>query len=112
MISYKKVTELDPVNPDIWIDYAELFAKEKMFDDAISILDKGIESDPRNASNFYRRSIYLLKKGKTKEAHLVIENALVIDYLKHSELFEYMPQLRNDSGIINLIELFRTKKEK
>ncbi|HSG68672.1 MAG TPA: hypothetical protein VK994_08195, partial [Bacteroidales bacterium] len=60
----------------------------------------------------YRKALYLIKEGHTKEAYSVLEGALVMDFNKHSEIFEYMPQLRNDNNIVNLIDIFRSKKEK
>ncbi len=46
-----------------------------------------------------------------EEAHSIIENALNIDFGKHKELFEYMPQLKDDTSVINLIEVFRVEKK-
>ncbi len=91
---------------------AELFATDGKLAEAVSILDKGSEADPRNASIYYRKAIYLLKQGMAEEAHSIIENALNIDFGKHKELFEYMPQLKDDTNVINLIEVFRVEKKK
>ena len=74
------------------------------------MLDKGIEADPRNASTQYRKAIYLLRQGRSKEAYSLIENALSIDFTKHTEIFEYMPQLKEDSNLIQLIEVYRVEK--
>ena len=110
--AYRKVTELDPYNKDIWLDYADIFIQENKIDEAISILDKGIDSNPRNASNIYRRALYLLKKGYTKEAYSTIEGALILDYSNHTELFEYMPQLKNDLKVTSMIDSFRVENYK
>jgi hypothetical protein len=52
-------------------------------------------------------SAYLLELGKKQEALGFLQNALVLDYEKHNELFEYLPQLKENTSILDLIESYR-----
>jgi tetratricopeptide (TPR) repeat protein len=110
LISYRKVTELDPHNSEIWLDYSALLALEHQYDEAIDVLKKGLREHPSDASINYRYSAYLMKAGYVKLAHEKLEEALELNFEKHSELFDYMPQLKSDRHILELIALYDKKQ--
>ena len=83
-----------------------IYTKIDNYESAIMVLKKGIDKQAKNADLHYRLGIYYLKSGSTKEAYKSFEYALELDYKKHTHLFDYWPQLKNDSNILGLIDTF------
>jgi len=52
-------------------------------------------------------SAYLLEIGQKQEAMNFLQNALLLDYEKHKDLFEYLPQLKDNTSVVDLIESYR-----
>ena len=99
--------ETDPMHPDVWLDYSAMYAEEEAYGEAIDIIIQGIEKQPVNAELYYRLSGYLLKKGKTKEALHNFQIALQLSYEGFQMLFEYYPELAQNTELLNLIELYK-----
>jgi hypothetical protein len=49
----------------------------------------------------------LIAAGKKQEALGELQNALVLNYDKHNELFEYAPALKENQTIVNAIDTFK-----
>jgi hypothetical protein len=45
--------------------------------------------------------------GQKQEALSFLKNALKLNYALHNELFDYLPQLKENSSITDLIELYK-----
>ena len=110
ILSYQKVIELDPHNSEIWLDYSALLFQEEKFEEALGIMDEGLQQHPDDASLLYRKSAYLIKMGKVKQGYEKLESALDINFDKHMEMMDYMPQLKHDKNILDLIGIFSNKK--
>jgi tetratricopeptide (TPR) repeat protein len=104
--SYAKVAELDPGNIEIWLEYSHSFALDFNFNKALELIDKGLTVQPNNVDFTYRKFCYLYKFKKFKEAYIVLEEALIADFDKHMEIFNYMKELKNDDNLFKIIELF------
>ena len=112
--SYQKAIEQNNKNKEIWLDYSNAFAKQKDYEQAIKIAKQGIHQDdkdyPRpkgeadNADLYYRLTAYMINYRKSKQAYNCLEIALMLNYDKYSKLFEYQPNLKNNTHIIELIE--------
>ncbi|MCC7302766.1 MAG: tetratricopeptide repeat protein [Bacteroidia bacterium] len=105
--AFKKVIDLDPENTEVWMDYADLMFEQKMDEDAIGILSEGIKHHPDNAELQYRMAACLMNLGERQEGMKFLQNGLSLDYDKHAELFEYFPQLRENSAVLEVIESHR-----
>lgn len=106
-ISFKKVIELDPDNPSIWLDYANLLFEQENKNGSLEILAEGIKHHPKNAELLYRISACLMSIGQKQEALSFLQKALKINYEMHQELFNYLPQLKENISIIDLIESYK-----
>ena len=51
----------------------------------------------------------LMELGKRQEGLVFLENALELNYEKHTELLEYLPVLENDLVVMQLIQSFKNK---
>ncbi|HEU4719066.1 MAG TPA: tetratricopeptide repeat protein [Bacteroidia bacterium] len=105
--AYRKVLEIEPENPDIWLDYSGLQFEMENEDIALETLAEGIKFHPSNAELNYRMSAYLLSLGKKQDALSYLHNALQLDFEKHNTLFEFLPQLKENTGLAEIIESYR-----
>ena len=105
--SYKKVSEIDISNEEIWLDYSNAYKESEQIDMAIEILQKGIERHPENISLKYRYVNYLIFNLEEKEAYEILEEALINDFSKHTEFLDYDSDLKNNPQIMNLIDLYK-----
>ena len=106
-MAYKKVIELDPANTDIWLSYSNLLFEQEDKNGALELLAEGIKHHPDNAELQYRIAGCLMQIGQKQEAMSFLQNALRLNYEKHNELFEYLPQLKENSSIVDLIESYK-----
>jgi tetratricopeptide (TPR) repeat protein len=105
--SYEKVSQIEPLNDEIWFDYSDALKKSGNLDKAINVIQQGIDVQPENAGLCYRKANYLLLNKKLQEAYEVLEKALQMNYKKHCEFLEYDPSLLRNQQIIDLIELHK-----
>ena len=106
-LSFKKVIELDPDNAEIWLDYANLLFEQENKNGSLEVLAEGIKHHPQNAELHYRISACLMSIGQKQEALSFLQSALKLNYEKHNELFEYLPQLKENTSITDLIESYK-----
>jgi tetratricopeptide (TPR) repeat protein len=106
-ISFAKVAELDPDNIEIWLDYSHSFAVDFDFFGTMECINNGIEHQPHNADLLYRKFNYLVKFKKFKEAYAVLEEALMMDFDAHIEIFIYDEKLKDDDNLLRIIEMFK-----
>lgn len=104
-----KASETEPEIPEIWLDWSYIVSEQGDFDKALEILNLGIDELPEEASLYYRAVVYLIKASKYKEAFLYLENALTLDFEKHTELFEFFPELDTQKALMKIIDQFSEK---
>ena len=105
----EKATSLEPQNSEMWDYYAFIFASTNSFSKAILILKDAIQQMPSDALLIYHLSSCLWMNGQVKESYLNLENALSIDFEKHTSLFDFFQELKNSSEILTIIETYRTE---
>lgn len=107
--AYEKSADLDPLNPDIWLDFSHGYILLDDIEAAIEILNKGMHEQIGNASLLYRKFVYLVRSKKFKQAYEILEEALMMDYEPHLEIFEYDQELENDANLLRIIELYKSQ---
>ena len=105
--SYRKVIELDPEDPDIWLDLSVVYADRKDYEKARETLEEGLKWHEEHADFHYGIAYYLLMQGQQQESTRVLANALVMDYDGHKRLFQTFPEARNHPAVIEIISSFR-----
>ncbi len=73
----------------------------------LECINEGIKEQQNNAEFLYRKFVYLIKNKQHKEAYTVLEEALVMDYSKHKQIFDYDTKLESDSNLLRIIELYK-----
>ena len=74
---------------------------------AVESLMEGIKYHPDNAEINYLMSAYLYSMGKKQEAITYLHRALDLDFDKHSTIYEFLPQLKDNLGLAEIIEAYR-----
>ena len=72
----------------------------------INVFRDFLQNNPDAAELYYRMVAYLFALGQVQEAVVYLETALVTDPEKHYILFEYLPQLQNNSTIVTVINKY------
>jgi len=99
-------SELEPEIPEIWLDWSYILSEQGNFQKALEVLEIGIDHLSECASLYYRAVVYLFKSSKYKEAFLYLENALTLNFEKHTELFEFFPELETQKALMKIIDQF------
>ncbi len=105
--AFGKVVELDPALGNIWLDYSNLLFEMGEKEKTLEIISEGIKHQPDNADLFYRMAACLLWLGKKKEALNYLQSALQLDYKKHKEIFRFLPELKKNRTVLDMIKSFK-----
>jgi tetratricopeptide (TPR) repeat protein len=110
MKAYAHSATLDSDNPQMWLEFSNLMCELDSPKSAASVISEGITHLPDEAVLKYRLVAYHLKGGRVNQALAVLEDALQQNYEAHSNLFEYFPDAKLVSVIIDLVELYKEQK--
>ena len=84
------------VRPDIlsyWLDYIGFMFESEMYERALQIIDSAIHRAGHYAEFYYLQSAASAAVGDMRTAIVVLEQALSIDYARHTILYEMMPEV-------------------
>jgi len=105
---YKRMTyDLLYLEPEMFIDHAELLFDLCEFDLGMNVLYQGIEECEESATLNYRLAGYLYTLRESDEADIYLKKALKLNSDNLYQFFELFPQLRLHDGIEALIKEFR-----
>ncbi len=102
--AFKKVISSSSVTPDVYLDYARMIEENRSINEAIKILHEAESKFRDNPLLTFRLSAYNFISGMKKEALLLFENALHLDYDKYTEVVPYAPNMLEDTEVINILE--------
>jgi tetratricopeptide (TPR) repeat protein len=83
--------------------------KEESIDEAVDSLYQALEFNPESAKLYYRLSAYSLLMGDETKGLSFFEKALKINFELHSELFQFMPKIKENKNLLNLLTNFNNK---
>lgn len=101
---YKSLIEKGYLDPDVFIDYAELLFDLCEFDDGMDLLYKGVEHNPESADMQYRLSGYLYTLTESDEANIYFSKALSLDPDRRVHFFQLFPKLKENAEIKDLVD--------
>jgi len=107
--SYKFIETINPIDPDLWKDYAMMYVRMGETVKAIQVLKTGLIHLPADTQLMYRLAGILILNNSMKQALYYLETALSIDYDGHIDLISLIPDLLNYPAIVELIELYSQK---
>lgn len=107
---YEKSAEIDPLDPDLWTEYAELFLRKDELNQAREILLKGLTIQDENPLiMYYIAGVDFILKKKL-EAYDFLEKALHIQLEGKDQFIERFMPVLNDSDILDFINNFELNK--
>jgi len=109
IMSYRKVIELEPEDPEIWLELAIVHSGNLEYERAFETLHEGLRWHEKNPDFYFGMSNYLLKSGQSQNACAMLEKALEMDYEGHHRMLKTFPDLEGNSTIADIIEGFRIK---
>jgi tetratricopeptide (TPR) repeat protein len=105
--AYEEAINLEPGIMETYVNLSVIYFEQNRFEEAIDVVREGIEEAPEEPELYYRMVVYLVKMGKYKDAFSYLENALTLDFEKHTILYELMPELKQQKAIYKIIAQFR-----
>ena len=107
---FNEALKLNQNDKDIYLDYSFIYYSNDNFEKSIEIIENGINELPKESILYYRLVIYLLKAGRYKESISVLESALSINFNNHYILFEFLPELNENSAFYRIINQFKENR--
>lgn len=103
---FEKVEDIDPGDPDLWLEYANLYVIQRDYEGAIGLLKTGLKMQPESAAILYRLTACLLLNHNTVQAFHFLEQALEINHEQHKELIDYYPDVLKNNQFVEIIQAY------
>jgi tetratricopeptide (TPR) repeat protein len=105
--AYQHATHLNPANPQTWLDWSGIYRDQGNFEQAIDLLKSGIEECPAHADLYYRMCLYHIEAGKYRQAFAYLENALILDFDRHTVLYEWIEDIHIQKALFKIISQYQ-----
>ena len=99
--------ELEDTNIDDIRHWALQLSDDNRSDKALEVLARGLQAVPRAVELAYLYAAIAFRVGRSNEAFVILENALMADFDKHKLLYDYCPEIVNIRTIQELITQYR-----
>jgi tetratricopeptide (TPR) repeat protein len=103
---YNKAIETSPEEESLRIDLADALAEKEQYKEASEVIMNAIEQIAPSANLYYRMAALLYLRGKSKDGAFFMEEALSMDFEKHTAMLEQYPMLIEHPGVMKLINLY------
>ncbi|MEQ8880678.1 MAG: tetratricopeptide repeat protein, partial [Cyclobacteriaceae bacterium] len=100
-------SEMEPEDSQVWLNWSYLYFEQGDVDYALEVLEDGINENPENANLYYRSVVYLIEKGRYKEAINRLETALMLNYEGHTVLYDFFPKLHTQKALFKIINQYK-----
>lgn len=107
LTAYEKLNALEPENMDGWMDHSDLLLHLKGPESALRKLRECEFIHKLKAAYRYRCVSYLLRAGRSQEALIELEDALMVDHALHHYLFDHYPQAEQMPDVLHLVSLYK-----
>lgn len=102
-IIYQKIIELGHIDPDVFIEYAELLFDLCEFEEGMDVLYQGVQLNEGSADMNYRMAGYLYILRESDEADIYFKKALELDADRKNHFFNLFPKLKSHSAIQRIL---------
>ena len=103
-VIYQNIIEKGFIDPEVFIDYAELLFDLCEFDDGMEVLYQGVQLNPDSADMNYRICGYLYTLDECDEADIYFKRALDLNPDKRMFFFELFPKLKQSQSINKILK--------
>jgi tetratricopeptide (TPR) repeat protein len=104
--AYREALDLSPDNCQLWLDLGWFLLEMLRPEEALALLDEAYATLV-DSELTYARIACFFATGKTWEGLDELNLALANDYLGHTWLFEWMPELRHHAKVSALLHIHR-----
>jgi tetratricopeptide (TPR) repeat protein len=109
--AYERLSELDPTNPDLWLDFSDLYFSVSDITRAIETLYYGVKHMPEHAEFRYRMAAYFFLTGKNQQGQEALLEALRLDNELNADgspallytFYNYSDELLNNVAVSKFI---------
>lgn len=108
-VIYQSIIEKGFIDPDVFIDYAELLFDLCEFEDGMEVLYQGVQLNPDSADMNYRICGYLYTLQESDEADIYFKKALELNPERRQFFFELFPKLKQSSSINKILKDYQSK---
>jgi tetratricopeptide (TPR) repeat protein len=105
--AFEKAALLDPECKETWLQWSFVYYEQGDYDKAIATIMEGMDELPEESELYYRAVVYLIANKQFKEAFSCLENALVLDYEKHTVLYDFFTDLGMQKALFKIIDQYR-----
>jgi tetratricopeptide (TPR) repeat protein len=105
--AYEEAITLEPGIIETYVNLSIIYFDQNRFEEAEDVIKEGIEELPEEAELYYRLVVYLIKSAKYKEAFSYLENALTLDFGRHTLLYDLMPEIKHQKAIFKIISQYK-----
>ncbi|HMM11339.1 MAG TPA: tetratricopeptide repeat protein [Bacteroidales bacterium] len=100
---FQRIEEIDPGDPDLWLDFAVFYLKTGELGNAVQVLKTGLIHQPNNTAIQYRLVAMLLLNNSINQALFYLENALAKDIAGLQDFLHYFPAASNYPAVMDMI---------
>lgn len=104
--TYQRIEEIDPNDPDLWLDYGVFYLKTGELVNAVQVLKTGLIHQPQNTAIQYRLVAMLLLNNSINQALFYLENALSHDIEGLKDFMQFFPAAIHYPAVMEKIESY------
>lgn len=104
--TFQLIEEIDPKDPDLWLDYSLFYLKTGEIGNAVQTLKTGLIHQPGNTTIQYRLVAMLLLNSNINQALFYLEDALIKDPSGLHDFLQFFPSAINYPSIVEMIESY------
>jgi len=101
--NYLIALQHDPMNEGIWVKLSDCYNDLELFEEATLISRHGLNAIPNSSKLLYLNGIYEWKCGRKSAAFEFFEDALDISPTGFTIIFEYLPTLKQNKQLNQLL---------
>jgi tetratricopeptide (TPR) repeat protein len=110
--AFEHSAALNPENVDLWLNWSLAYFEQGDIQEAVELVKRGLDELPAEALLHYRLTAYLTIAGKYKEAFNSLENALILDFDKHTVLYDFFPNIETQQALFKIISKYKNDSAK
>ncbi|WP_417609253.1 tetratricopeptide repeat protein [Owenweeksia hongkongensis] len=103
-VIYQNIIEKGFIDPEVFMDYAELLFDLCEFDDGMEVLYQGVQLNPESADMNYRICGYLYTLQESDEADIYFKRAVELNPDRRMFFFELFPKLKESPSINKILQ--------
>lgn len=109
--AFEKVLELDEFNTEVYLDFSGMYYQHELWNEALDVIKRGIKNHPEEYEMSYRLTAYLYGMKRRGEAEQILRAVLSLAPTGVDDMFEYMPEMKSDDYIRELIDTYTEDRE-